>query len=166
MRVRGFPAFLLLCACAVFGSTFAPQLRILGGQPDLVVLFVLTWAVLDSFESGLLWAAVGGVLHDSLSAVPLGTTTLALIVVVFVLDRVRSQIVSIGLITVLGTVVAGTLVHKAVVLGVLAVSGFSIAPAEQLTYHIIPSLGFNLVLAIPAYWLSRRFFMRPPTLAR
>lgn len=165
MRVRSFRAFIVLFFAAVFGSTFIPQIRILGGQPDFILIFVLTWAALSSVESGIVWAFIGGALHDLMSSAPMGTTILALLVVVFALEGVRSQIVSIGLITVLALIVIGTFTHKIVLLGVLALAGFNIDPVQQFTYNVIPSLGFNLALALPVYWFSRRLLLRPQPLS-
>lgn len=166
MRIRAFPAAIVLFISALLGSTFIPQVRVFGGQPDLILLFVLTWAVFTPWENGLVWAFVGGLLRDLMSAAPLGTTVLALLITLVVLDRVRAQVASVNLLTVLAMVVLGTAVQKAVLLGVLSVAGLAGDPVEQFTYHFIPSLAFNLVLTLPVYLISRRLILVPETLSR
>jgi rod shape-determining protein MreD len=64
---------------ALFDTTIAPYLRIGGGQPDLVLVFAVTWTVVVGFEGGLVWAFLGGLLIDLLAPRPFGSTAFALL---------------------------------------------------------------------------------------
>lgn len=65
----------------VFQSTVVSHLRILGVSPDLVLLFVVSWVLLQGRGEGLLAALVGGLMMDGLSGGPFGLTVLSLVVV-------------------------------------------------------------------------------------
>jgi rod shape-determining protein MreD len=53
--------------------------RVAGVHPDLVLLAVVGWAALHRLEDGLLWATLGGIATDLLSAGPFGSSVLALV---------------------------------------------------------------------------------------
>jgi rod shape-determining protein MreD len=67
-------------AAALFDSTIAPYLLIGGVQPDLVLVLAVISTVVVGFESGLVWAFLGGLLIDLLAPRPLGSTAFALLV--------------------------------------------------------------------------------------
>src|SRR5947207_12387014 len=64
---------------ALFDTTIAPYLQIGGVQPDIVLVMAVIWTVIVGFESGLVWAFLGGLLIDLLAPRPLGSTAFALL---------------------------------------------------------------------------------------
>jgi rod shape-determining protein MreD len=82
---------------ALLQLTVVRYLRIGDAQPDLVLVFVVTVAVLGDFESALVWAFLGGLMIDLLTPRPLGSTVFTLLTSVGlasllgrVLDRARN----------------------------------------------------------------------------
>ncbi|MDL1899685.1 rod shape-determining protein MreD [Anaerolineae bacterium CFX9] len=150
----------ILFVAVVLQSTFVPQARILGGQPDLTFLLVIAWAMHAPFRESIAWAMVGGIMQDLMSAVPTGASALGMIILIYVLDRVREQLVGVGLLTLIGFVLAGTLWQHLVFQGVMLISGFSIRPLSTLTNITLPSMAYNLILMIPIYWIVRRIQRR------
>jgi rod shape-determining protein MreD len=67
---------------AIVESTITPYLRVGSAQPHLLFVLAVVWTVAVGFESGLVWAFVGGLALDTLSQRPLGTTAFALLVTV------------------------------------------------------------------------------------
>lgn len=153
----GLPVLIIAAALQV---SFTPQIRILGGAPDLVFLIVLAWAINARLEEGVTWAFVGGITRDLLTGAPTGASVLGMLLVVFALDRLRQQVFGIGLVTLAGLVVGGTLVQQAAYMFVNVLVGYRVYPVEMLTYVVFPTVAYNLVFIWPVYWFVRRF-LRP-----
>jgi len=67
---------------ALFDATIAPYMQIAGTQPDLVLILAVIWTVVVGFETGLVWAFLGGLLLDLLAPRPVGSTSFVLLVCV------------------------------------------------------------------------------------
>lgn len=150
----------ILALAALLQSTFVPQIRILGGAPDLVFLFVIAWAAHTKLETGVTWAFVGGILQDLLSAAPTGLSSLGMIMVVFGMSQINRQVYGIGIAVILALVLAGTVLQQLLIMIGLALSGFTVYPIENFTYVVLPTVAYNLVAIWPIYWLVRRLQKR------
>jgi len=64
---------------AMLETTLSPYVRPLGVHPDLVTLAVLSWSLLRGTREGAVWAVIGGMGLDLLSAGPFGISALALL---------------------------------------------------------------------------------------
>jgi rod shape-determining protein MreD len=151
----------LLIVAALLQATVIPQIRVFGGEPDLVFLVVLAYAIRAPFDEGVVWALFGGIVHDLLASTPTGTTALALLIVVFVLDRLRTQIAGVGFLSRIGLTLIGTLIVKGVTILVLSLIGYGTRSVEALTYVVLPSIAYNLVLIVPVYAFVRGFCPSP-----
>ncbi len=154
----GFPLLILAAALQV---TFMPQLRVLGGEPDLVMLLVLAYARHATLEQGVTWAFIGGITTDLLSSTPTGTHVLSLLVLVFIVDRLRAQLASLGVISTVLLVMIGTFLQYGFAFLANALTGYGLPPLEVLTYNVLPSLAYNLVLIWPLGWFVRRLTVAP-----
>ena len=90
--MAGYLSIPVLALVVVIQATLMPELSIAGGTPDLVLLVVLGWTLMAGYEQGLVWALVGGILQDLISAVPVGTTSLALVLVVSLAALIVGQV--------------------------------------------------------------------------
>ena len=61
---------------AVIQSTTLPHLAIVGVKIDLVVLLVVACSIRRGIELGLIWAVIGGIALDVLSAGPFGVSVI------------------------------------------------------------------------------------------
>lgn len=154
----------LLALAAALQVTVMPQISVFGGRPDLVLLMVSAWSLNASIEEGVIWAFVGGISKDLLSAAPIGTSVIGMVFIIFALHAVRQQLFSVGFFTLIWVSVIGTIVQQFTVLLILVLTGFQPQFADQLGYgviidqirvFIIPSLIYNLIGIIPVYWLIR-----------
>jgi rod shape-determining protein MreD len=146
-------------------TAIVPPFSLLGGQPDLIFLLVVSWSLNAPLEQGVVWAFVGGLCKDLMSAAPLGTSTLGIILIVFGIRVVRLQIYSVGLFTLVWIVLLGTLIQQLLTFIIIMSAGFSPAFADQLgygivleeiSYIILPTIVYNLVAIVPIYWFVRR----------
>jgi rod shape-determining protein MreD len=150
----------VLALAAILQSTFVPQIRILGGGPDLVFLFVLAWALNARIENGVTWAFVGGILQDVLSAAPTGASALGMIVTVFIINQINRQVYGVSLAVIAALVLVGTLIQQVLLMLVLRLTGFAINPLDSFSYVVVPTMAYNFVLIWPIYWIVRRLQKR------
>ncbi|HLA45125.1 MAG TPA: rod shape-determining protein MreD, partial [Aggregatilineales bacterium] len=75
----GFPLLLL---AAIIDASVLVQIRYLNGQPALLLMLVISWALLNDLPESLPWAVMGGIFADLLSVSLLGTSSLALVMAV------------------------------------------------------------------------------------
>lgn len=143
----GIPLFVV---AAVLQSTLLPRLRVYGGQPDLVVLVVLGWAILDRKREGMVWAFVGGLFLDLLSGAPLGISSLVLAPIAYLVGLTEVQVYRTNVGLPLLLVAAGALgYHLLYLLALRLLAGYSVDWATGFWYVMVPSVLFDLILAIP-----------------
>ncbi|MBI5671384.1 MAG: rod shape-determining protein MreD [Chloroflexi bacterium] len=150
----------ILALAAALQASIVPQFSILGGRPDLVFLLVISWALNAPLAQGVVWAFVGGIMQDLLSAAPTGTSVIGLVVIVFALDAFRQQVYRVGFVTIMWVVLAGTLLQQAIVTIVLLVSGFDVPIISNIGYVVLPTVFYNFLLVFPVYFVTRRLQKR------
>jgi rod shape-determining protein MreD len=151
-----FLAFPILGLAAVLQATFVPQIRLLGGGPDLVYVLVLAWAIHAELDTSVFWAFVGGVTVDLLSQNPTGTSTFGMLVMIFSISGLGQQVYRIGVVILIGLVIAGTIVQQLIIMGIMTISGFQVDWLFSMAYIIAPTIFYNLIFIWPAYWFIRR----------
>lgn len=146
----------LLVIVTALQSSLVPQFRLFSGQPDFVLLIVIGWAVRARLEEAVFWAFAGGIMQDLLSIAPLGTSSMVLISMVFMIDLVRKQVYQVNLLLVIGFVLAATILQQLTVTLILALTGRgSYALFDVLSYVLLPQIFYNLVLLLPVYLIVR-----------
>ncbi len=150
----------ILILAAAIQSSFIPQIRILGGSPDLVLLTVLCWSIDSELDEALTWAFVGGIVQDLMSAAPLGTSALGLVLIVFMVWRLSQGVFRVGPLLLTALVVAGTVIHQTVFALVLAVVGLPGNFLNLFSYVIVPSAVYNLAVVAFVYLIVRQLQKR------
>jgi rod shape-determining protein MreD len=149
--MAGYLSIPVLAIAVILQATVMPELRIQGGMPDLVLLLVLAWSLMGGFEQGIIWAIVGGMLQDLISAAPLGTTSLALVIAIaamgLVMDRINPRSL---LLPPVAAVVATGIVHG-VTLVVLLLIGRPMPVVDMLLYVTLPGMVYNGLFMVPLY---------------
>jgi len=113
----------LLLTSAALQSMWLERLHLLGGRPDLVLLIVLSWGVMRGLQEGMLWAFVGGLCLDALSAAPFGLWTVTLTILAFIANQpwmasLGPTVIRLTLIGLIGTLLAhGMLILLGSILG-------------------------------------------------
>jgi len=145
----------ILIIAAALESSVLPYVRLYSGQPSIVLLLVLCWGLHAPLEEALFWAFVGGIFQDLLSITPLGTSTIALVLVLFGVEVIRKQVYRVSIITLMGMILTGTVLHEIIVFIVLALIGAPRDLAEVLPYVLMPEIFYNLILMLPIYVILR-----------
>jgi rod shape-determining protein MreD len=149
----------LLIAVAL-QSGLAPHIRLLGATPDFVLLCVLAWAIDAPLEQGVVWALVGGVMQDLVSAAATGTSAVGLLLLVFATHQLTGQVFGLRLVLYILLTAAGTLGYQIVQMLLLGLTGFRIDLISDFGYIVLPSIVYNLAFALPVYWIIRRLQRR------
>jgi rod shape-determining protein MreD len=157
--VDGLKAAALLFVAAIFQVSIFTQARVLGGEPDLLLVTLVAVALLRGSLFGACGGFFGGLLVDVATLAKLGMTSLVLTVAGYWIgrygettgrDRFHAPFLSVAVITVL---------YEIGVLVVHFVLGEP-APAGPLFRGLVPSIALNLILTAPVYALVRRL-LRP-----
>lgn len=157
-----------LALVALIEATVLPHLRVGNAQPDLVLLVVGAWSLRRGVEEGAVWAFIGGIFLDLLSAGPSAAYLFALLAASVVLGvdpatglaRRQAQPMGGNPVALIVGVVLGTLVYHLVLLAAVQLTGYAVDWQDALTRVVVPHTVFNLVLMPFAYrglgWLDRR----------
>lgn len=160
-----FLAFPILIVAAILQASLIPQLGLAGGGPNLVYVLVLAWSLNAPLEQALIWALVGGLSLDLLSAAPLGTSALGLVLQTFILSSLGTQLFQLGILLLVFMSVFGTLVYEIFrmllvdlfwLVGYLpATAPLSLDFRTALTSTVAPTMLYNFILILPTYILLR-----------
>ncbi len=153
----GYLSFPVLALAVIIQATVLPELRIAGGAPDLVLLLVLGYSLHQGFERGIVWAIVGGILHDLVSAVPEGVTSLALVVTIGAAALVVGRNAPRNLLVPPLIAGAATALYHATTLLILLVVGRPLPIPDLLLYVTVPTMIYNLLLMVPVYSILGSF---------
>ncbi len=157
--MSGYLSIPVLALAVVVQSTLVPEARLGGAMPDLVFLLALSWSLMGGFERGVVWAIVGGVLEDLVSAAPVGTTALGLVLVCFLASLLLRRVSPRNMVYPALAAAAGTPVAHLVVLLVLILTGRPLPLLDLFFYVTLPSMIYNAVVMIPVYRVMGAFYL-------
>jgi rod shape-determining protein MreD len=152
----------ILMVAVVLQTSFFPAFFAGIGQPELVMLLVLSWAVHAAWEEALFWVFLGGILQDLLAPAPTGTSVIALLLLVFAIKWLDSGLYRLNIVFLTGFVIFGTLVHHLVLVLVLAVIGYATNLADMVQLYTLPTIAYNLLAIVPVYFVLRWIQKRIP----
>jgi len=158
---------LILIGATLFQTTVSPYLEISGVHPDLVLVLVIGWVALRGWGEGVVWALIGGLSLDFMSAAPFGLFTLCLILTAFVANLVHGLTFGSSIVLPLSLTFPLSLLFNGIALLLLAFGGRSVIWGEALVTVLIPAAIFNTVsmlLVFPLLYLLNRW-LNPQTLS-
>jgi rod shape-determining protein MreD len=150
----------ILALAAALQATILQLIGLQGGGPNLVLLIVLSWSINSSLRQGVIWAFVGGTMLDLLSALPLGTSSIPLLILVFAVGGLGQQVYNIGILWLGGLTAGGTLLQQLTQMVLMIMLGYHVLFVQNITYIVIPTMIYNLILILPVYWFMRRIQRR------
>jgi rod shape-determining protein MreD len=149
-------------------ATVLPHLRVGSAQPDLTLLVVGAWSLRRGAEEGAVWAFIGGIVLDLLSAGPAVGHIFALLGASLVLGvdpstglgRRQAQPFTGNPLALIFGVALATVLYHFVLLAMLQLWGNAVDWVYAVTRITVPHLIFNLILMPFVYrllgWLDRR----------
>jgi len=136
-------------------SNFTPMLNNTRGQPSLVMLLVICWSVRSSLADGFIWALVGGIMLDLLSILPIGTSSAALVLIVFVVNGVGQQLLRFRILFLLTLTALATVFMGAYTIVALFLLGHSYDITSLMRLMLLPTMIYNLIAVLPLYAFIR-----------
>lgn len=153
------PVLLLL---TIVQTSLVPALQVGPATPQLVLVWVLCWAVIRGRGEALPWAIGGGLILDLVSQMPPGAHLLALSAVTFLADLGHRVMQGSTALFAAAAVFAGSLLYGLILLAVLAVTGRHPDIATATVLGVMPGALYNLAVLIPVFLLQRGLDRRFP----
>lgn len=154
----------LMAILAVFQSTILSHVRLLDGRPDAVLVAVVSWSVAGRANEAIGWGFIGGVFLDLFSGVPFGSTSIALVVIAYLISFPEGRFWESHVVMPLGVMLVASTIFHTLGIGTLLLIGQPMDLNDALTRVLLPSTFINLVLILPvlqvANGLTQRLF--PP----
>ena len=132
---------------AIFQATAAPQIRIVGGSINLLLLVAMLWEQIEERGEGYVWAFGGGFVLDLMSGGPFGASILGLLAAVYVASLLGGGLFRDRVFLPLITAVAGTFAYNGVYLILLRLFGVPIDIVPAIAQFILPSALLNMLLS-------------------
>ena len=136
-------------------GNITPILNNTRGQFSLVMLLVLAWSIRSDLLSGFVWALVGGILLDLYSAIPIGTSSAALMIIVYAANGAAQQLYRMRIVTLLAMTLLASLFFQVYTYCALLLLGLSYDMLMVIRLVFIPTIIYNLLGAIPVYAFVR-----------
>jgi rod shape-determining protein MreD len=157
----GIPVMALL---AVLQSTILSHVRLLDGRPDAVLIAVVGWSIAGRTNEAMVWGFLGGLFLDLYSGVPFGTTSIALVIVAYLVSFPEGRFWESHVVMPLGVMLVASVVFHVLGIGTLLIVGQPMDLESALTRVLLPSTFMNLVLILPVLQIASGFVERlfPP----
>jgi rod shape-determining protein MreD len=140
---------------AVLQSTIVSTMPLLNGMADLILLFIIAWALQDRVENVWWWCLLGGIFASLYSALPFGVYIAAYLVCAALTRLLKRRIWKAPFIAMMAATFISTLIVNLIAFTVRTVSGVNLPVISVLNLIILPSLLLNLLLALPIYSITR-----------
>jgi rod shape-determining protein MreD len=160
--VRLWLSLPLLALLALAQASLVPSLDVGGARADLMLVFVVGWAVVRGEGEALPLAILGGLLLDLVSTLPPGAHVVALSVVAFGTDLGHRFLRGGSNLFAAIAVVVASVVFDACLAAFAGFGADRAAWLDAMTARVLPGALYNLVLMVPALALLRAWDRRFP----
>jgi rod shape-determining protein MreD len=149
--MKNLIGLILFGILAIIQSTIVSTMPLLKGTADLILLFIVAWALQDRVDSAWQWCLIGGIFASLYSALPFGSFIVAYVICVGIARLLKRRIWKAPFLAMLAAIFISTLVVQLVSLIARLIMGVSIPLTNILNLILLPSLILNLILAIPVF---------------
>ncbi|PKO20653.1 MAG: rod shape-determining protein MreD [Chloroflexi bacterium HGW-Chloroflexi-1] len=144
-------------------ATLLTRVRVLGVSPDLLLVAVVAWSLLQGATQGFIWGFIGGLGLDLVAGMPLGTSSLALMAASasrFLAGLSTNSVFAGNLLLPIFIVVLATPLHGWIILLTGQLRGLRIDWITSTVRVIGPEMLLNALLVVLVYpvlrWLATR----------
>ncbi|MFN2465650.1 MAG: rod shape-determining protein MreD [Candidatus Dormibacteria bacterium] len=152
----------ILVLISLMQTSLVPGMEVGPAAPQLVLVWVLCWAVIRGRSEAMPWAIAGGLALDLLSQMPPGAHLLALTIVTYLADLGHRVMQGSTALFAGAAIFAGSLVYGLILLGALAVAGRRPDIASATVLGVVPGALYNLVALVPIFLVLRGVDRRFP----
>ena len=155
-------AFPLIALLVLLQTSLVPAIEVGPARPELVMVWVVSWAVVRGRGEAMPWAIFGGLALDALSQMPPGSHLLALTAVTFLADLGHRVMQGSTALFAGAAVLAGSLLYGLVLLVVLLATGHPVSFADSVVTDLLPGAIYNLAVLVPVFLVQRAIDNRFP----
>lgn len=142
---------LLLVVFYILQSTVFSRIVLISGSTDLILLFLIAWALQERVRNAWVWTIVAGFLISLVSAMPFYAPLIAYIGVVGISKLVQSRVWRVPILAMFIVTLLGTFLQHVVFILTLQINGAPIAWLDSFDVIILPSVLLNLIFSLPIY---------------
>jgi hypothetical protein len=146
----GIPVLILT---VVIQTTAFSRLPLLYGTADIVLLVILAWNLNEKVKHGLEWVILAGLMVSFVSALPFFLPIFGYLIASGLAYWLKRRIWQTPVLAMLFSSFLGTIVFQTLSLISLNISGSNISTPVGISLVILPSVLWNLILAVPVYTL-------------
>lgn len=147
---------LLVLALAVLAQgTLLSRVRFLGAGPNLLLVAVVCWSMVQSVPGGLVWGFLGGLGADLITGMALGASSLALMAPCLLAGFGRKTVFTSNLLLPMLLVALATPLHGWIILLIQQAQKAPVAWLSTTVQVILPETALNTLLTIVAFPLLR-----------
>lgn len=129
----------------------ASRFPILSGTADLILLFIIAWTLHEKFRHPWIWTIIAGTFVSLISPMSLYMPLVTLLIITALVQFVKKHIWQSPLLVMLMITFVGTLIQHVLYMLTLQLIGTEINWSVGFYKIALPSLLFNMLLAIPVY---------------
>ncbi len=155
--MRTLMAVLLLLGATLLQITLLPRIRMLQGSVDLVLLILLTWMLQEENRPDWRLGLVAGVMMGYASALPDLVLIAGYTLAALVCQLLHRRVWQVRMLTMLTSLILGTLVIHIITLGYLWLSDNPISAGDAFNLITLPTMLLNLILLLPVNALITEF---------
>jgi rod shape-determining protein MreD len=146
----------LRAAAALLQSVMGPNLPLLRGRPDFVLVVILAWSMLRGSGEGAFVGFLGGVLLDSVTYTPFGMNSALMGLIGYCTGLPQVNVYRGNLPYFLGTAAIATLAYHTLYFLLLQALGLGLPPIIETYATAFPAALLNALLLAPTFVLCRR----------
>jgi rod shape-determining protein MreD len=156
MKPPWWLAPLLLLLAVLVQASLLPALGLIRARPELVLVAVVVWAVLRGLRGALPWAFAGGLMLDLFSESPLGTSSLALVLVALCSSLGEASVFRTSFLLPTVIVFWAAVLYGVLYLFLLRTHQMPVDWIGTLRHSVVPSAILSTLCAPAAYWVLSR----------
>jgi len=155
--MRGHGSWIVVVvAAALIETTMLPAISIQRVVPDLVLISVVYFSIVEGSERGMFTGLLGGILQDVFANTGVGHHVLCLVVVGYVVGRMASRLITDNPYVKVMTVFGASVVHGFVYLAIEYIQKVDAEAAVMMTYSIMPQAFYTAAFTPVIFFLVGR----------
>ena len=151
--MRAFFWIGLVVTLLVIQATLVPMLFTGGVRPDLLLVAVVSTGLLFGKEPAIGLGFFAGLLQDLASGTVFGLNILAKMAVGYAFGLAERNIFKENIVLPVLAVMLATLLQSLFMMSFLVVAGYSVNFFAELQYQVLPTLLYNVILAVPVHYV-------------
>jgi rod shape-determining protein MreD len=142
-----------IISIVILQASVMPLLAIKGIKPDLMLALVVSTGILFGKDHGVTVGFFGGLVQDLASGGIFGLNTLTKLFVGYLFGSAERKVFKEHLLLPLIAICFASLANGLIMCFVLSVLHYKIFLLPAIVYNIIPTMCYNLIIAVPVHLL-------------